>query len=264
MCARVLERQHWEPVFWRDEATRLNYRRFFTVTTLAGVRVEVPWVFDETHAEILRWLREGLADGLRVDHPDGLVDPGGYLERLAEATGGAYVLVEKILEHAATDHPEQLPAWWDTDGTTGYDAMAEIDRVLIDPAGERMLELVDAAARRESGQARGAGAWADLIHGTKRIVADESQAAEVRRLVRCLPEGIDRSGAVQDALAELLACFPVYRSYLPAGASMARRGRGRGIRPPPRSRARRSLRSSPCSPTPRWRSRVGSSRRPVR
>lgn len=213
----VLERQHWEPVFWRDEATRLNYRRFFTITALAGVRVEVPWVFDETHAEILRWVREGLADGLRVDHPDGLVDPGGYLERLAEATGGAYVLVEKILEHAATDHPEQLPAWWHTDGTTGYDAMAEIDRVLIDPSGERMLQLVDAAARRESGQGA-AVAWPVLIHATKRMVADESQAAEVRRLVRCLPEGIDGSSVAQDAIAELLACFPVYRSYLPGGA----------------------------------------------
>ena len=132
--------------------------------------------------------------------------------------GGAYVLVEKILEHAATDHPERLPAWWLTDGTTGYDAMAEIDRVLIDPAGERMLDLVDAAARSESGQGP-AEPWTDLIHATKRTVADESQAAEVRRLVRCLPEGIDRSGAAQDALAELLACFPVYRSYLPAGAA---------------------------------------------
>ena len=79
-------------------------------------------------------MREGLADGLRVDHPDGLVDPGGYLERLAAATGGAYVLVEKILEHG-----EELPAWWETDGTTGYDALGEIDRVLIDPAGERGL-----------------------------------------------------------------------------------------------------------------------------
>ena len=152
-----------------------------------------------------------------MDHPDGLVDPGGYLERLAGATGGAYVVVEKILEHAATGHPERLPGGWQTDGTTGYDAMAEIDRVLIDPAGERMLDLIDAAARRESGQAA-APSWADLIHATKRTVADESQAAEVRRLVRCLPEGIERSSAAQDAVAELLACFPVYRSYLPAGA----------------------------------------------
>ncbi len=140
----VIERQHWEPIFWRREAGELNYRRFFAVTTLAGVRVEVPWVFDETHAEILRWVREGLADGLRIDHPDGLLDPGGYLERLAAATGGAYVLVEKILEHG-----EQLPAWWETDGTTGYDALAEIDRVLIDPDGAVGLAALDAQLRDE-------------------------------------------------------------------------------------------------------------------
>ncbi len=97
-----------------------------------------PRCFDATHAEIHRWVREGLADGLRVDHPDGLVDPGGYLDRLAVALEEAgegevgYVLGEKILEHG-----EALPSWWKTAGTTGYDALAEIDRVLTDPAGRR-------------------------------------------------------------------------------------------------------------------------------
>ncbi|TDN92694.1 malto-oligosyltrehalose synthase [Microbacterium sp. BK668] len=209
----ILSRQHWELMFWRREASELNYRRFFAVTTLAGVRVEVPWVFDETHVEILRWVREGLVDGLRVDHPDGLLDPGAYLERLAEATEGTYVLVEKILEHSGTDHPEPLPSWWRTDGTTGYDAMAEIDRVLIDPAGERALDDLDARLRAESGLTPPVP-YAEVIHGTKRMIADTIQQAEIRRLVRTLPEPID--GAA-DALAELLACFPVYRSYLPAG-----------------------------------------------
>ena len=130
----VLARQHYELLFWRRGDAELNYRRFFAVTTLAGVRVEDPAVFDASHVEIVRWIREGLADGLRVDHPDGLADPGGYLDVLADATGGAYVLVEKILEHG-----EELPAWWATDGTTGYDAMAVLDRVLIDPAGEQAL-----------------------------------------------------------------------------------------------------------------------------
>lgn len=199
----VLDRQHYELIFWRREAAELNYRRFFAVTSLAGLRVELPEVFDSSHAEILRWLREGLADGLRVDHPDGLLDPGGYLERLAAATGGAYVLVEKILEHG-----EALAAWWETDGTTGYDALAEIDRVLVDPAGEAPLDELDARLRG------GPLAWDDLIHDTKRGIADTIQAAEVARLVRTLPHPVDRA---EDALAELLACFPVYRSYLPAG-----------------------------------------------
>lgn len=210
LIAEILAQQHWEAIFWRREAAELNYRRFFAVTTLAGVRVEIPWVFDESHAEVLRWVREGLADGLRVDHPDGLADPGGYLERLAEATGGAYVLVEKILEHG-----EALPAWWETDGTTGYDALEEIDRVLIDPAGEGRLAHLDDGLR-EGATPR----YHDLIHDTKRMIADTIQQAEIARLVRTLPrtpERVDADDRATDALAELLACFPVYRSYLPAG-----------------------------------------------
>lgn len=209
----VLDRQNFELRFWRDEAAELNYRRFFAVTTLAGVRVELPEVFEAAHAEILRWMREGLADGLRVDHPDGLLDPGGYLEQLAAATDGAYVLVEKILEHG-----EQLPGWWHTDGTTGYDALAEVGRVLVDPVGEQGLDALDARLRTQTGLAAASG-WHDLIHDTKRMIADTIQVAEIRRLIRGLPSPVgDRDGAeLQDALAELLACFPVYRSYLPAG-----------------------------------------------
>jgi (1->4)-alpha-D-glucan 1-alpha-D-glucosylmutase len=213
VVAAVLARQNYELRFWRDEAADLNYRRFFAVTTLAGVRVERPEVFDATHAEILRWLREGLADGLRVDHPDGLLDPGAYLERLAEATDHAYVLVEKILEHG-----ESLPSWWETDGTTGYDALAEVGRVLIDPVGEQGLDALDARLRVQTGLPASTG-WADLIHDTKRMIADTIQVAEIRRLIRGLPEDLRSQDAdhLQDALAELLACFPVYRSYLPAG-----------------------------------------------
>ena len=208
----VLARQHYRLAFWRTEAEDLNYRRFFAVTTLAGVRVEVPSVFDATHAEILRWLREGLADGLRVDHPDGLLDPGGYLVRLAVAAGEArgaptHVLVEKILEHG-----EDLPAWWRTAGTTGYDALGEIDRLFIDPAGEGPLDDLDARLRAETGVP--GAAWPDLIHTTKRMIGDTIQRAEIARLVRCLPAPIEDAA---DALAELLSCFPVYRSYLPAG-----------------------------------------------
>nr|WP_315268343.1 malto-oligosyltrehalose synthase [Microbacterium lemovicicum] len=210
----VLARQNYELRFWRDEAAELNYRRFFAVTSLAGVRVELPEVFDATHAEILRWIEEGLADGLRVDHPDGLLDPGAYLARLAEKTGDAYVLGEKILEHG-----EDLPAWWRTAGTTGYDALAEIDRVLIDPAGEDGLDALDARLRADTGLAEPL-AWHDLIHDTKRKIADTIQVAEIRRLERGL-RGLDGAPTDEaktiDALAELLTCFPVYRSYLPAG-----------------------------------------------
>lgn len=218
----LLDAQNFELRFWQDEAADLNYRRFFAVTTLAGVRVERPEVFDATHAEILRWVREGLADGLRVDHPDGLVDPGGYLDRLAAAlreAGGedaGSVLVEKILEHG-----EALPSWWKTSGTTGYDALAEVDRVLTDPAGEAALDALDARLRADSGLPALTG-WHDLIHDTKRRIADSIQVSEIRRIVRGLPAALREefgAEALQDALAEILACFPVYRSYLPAGRS---------------------------------------------
>ncbi len=208
----VLDRQHWRLEFWRHENSILNYRRFFAVTTLAGVRVEDPGVFQATHAEVLRWIRAGLIDGLRVDHPDGLSDPGAYLDALAEASGDAYVLVEKILEHSATAHPEPLPSWWSTAGTTGYDALAEIDRVLTDPHGVDRLDELDAQLYAESGLER--PSWPDLIHSTKRRAAEVMLTAEVRRLVRCLPEPVDRA---EEALVELLSCYPVYRSYLPAG-----------------------------------------------
>jgi len=216
----LLAAQNFELRFWQDEAADLNYRRFFAVTTLAGVRVELPEVFQATHAEILRWVREGLADGLRVDHPDGLVDPGGYLDQLAVALEDAgegevgYVLGEKILEHG-----EALPSWWRTAGTTGYDALAEIDRVLTDPAGEAALDALDARLRADSGLEPLTG-WHDLIHDTKRKIADSIQVSEIRRLVRGLPAELRQefdAETLQDALAEVLACFPVYRSYLPAG-----------------------------------------------
>lgn len=216
----LLDAQNFELRFWQDEAADLNYRRFFAVTTLAGVRVELPEVFDATHAEILRWVREGLADGLRVDHPDGLVDPGGYLDRLSAALREAsddevgYVLGEKILEHG-----EALPSWWKTAGTTGYDALAEIDRVLTDPAGEAALDALDTRLRVDSDLAPSTG-WHDLIHDTKRKIADSIQVSEIRRIVRGLPATLRdefEADVLQDALAEVLACFPVYRSYLPAG-----------------------------------------------
>ncbi|MFS0852988.1 malto-oligosyltrehalose synthase [Microbacterium sp. 179-I 3D4 NHS] len=204
----LLAAQNYELRFWEDQNTELNYRRFFAVSELAGIRVELPDVFAESHREIIRWITEGLADGVRVDHPDGLTDPGGYLEQLSDATGAAYTLVEKILEPG-----EPLPSWWRTDGTTGYDALAEIDRLFVDAAGADELTELDARLRAAT-QLPEALSWHDLIHTTKLLVAGHILQSEVRRLVRALPSGI--VGA-EEALAELLAAFPVYRSYLPAG-----------------------------------------------
>lgn len=197
----TLEEQHYELVSWRRGDGELNYRRFFTITTLAGIRVEDEEVFEASHREIRRWFEVGQVDGLRVDHPDGLLDPGQYLTRLADLTGGAYVLVEKILEPG-----EALLPGWACAGTTGYDALALVDRVLTDPAGEEPLGALDPVDYEE------------LVHDTKRAVADGSLRAEVRRIVRELPSsGASAVEVAEDAVAELLACFPVYRSYLPVG-----------------------------------------------
>ncbi|QWT22898.1 malto-oligosyltrehalose synthase [Subtercola sp. PAMC28395] len=210
----VHSRQNYELVNWHRADYDLNYRRFFAVNTLAGIRVENSSVFDESHAEIGRWFTEGLADGLRVDHPDGLKDPRGYLDRLAELTDGSYVLVEKILEGR-----EKMPADWATAGTTGYDALADFDRVLVDPAGQATLDALDLRLATESRPAP--TSFTALIHDTKRGIADGILRSEVLRIVRdldvpTLPGQLDPD-TVADAVAELLTCFPVYRSYLPFG-----------------------------------------------
>ncbi|MFC5177562.1 malto-oligosyltrehalose synthase [Nocardioides taihuensis] len=189
-----------EPVHWRVADHGLNWRRFFAINTLAGVRVEEPRVFEATHVEVRRWFDEGLVDGLRIDHPDGLRDPRGYLDDLAALTGGAWVVVEKILEPG-----EELPASWATAGTTGYDALASIDRVLTDSEGVARLPHADVD-------------WHALVHDLKRAAADGVLGSEVRRVVRELPlDANDDGDELVDAVAELLACFPVYRSYLPEG-----------------------------------------------
>lgn len=209
---QVHSRQHYELIGWRRADAELNYRRFFAVTTLAGIRVETPRVFEEAHAEVGRWFKEGLVDGLRVDHPDGLADPAGYLRWLKDLSGGAYILVEKILEPGET-----LPQDFATEGTTGYDALADVDRVFVDPAGEQPLNELDAKLRESAAPAD----YAEMIRGTKRMIADGILRSEVLRLARLVPESHGLSvDQAADALAEIIAAFPVYRTYLPTGAEI--------------------------------------------
>ena len=209
----TLGEQHYDLVNWRRGDSELNYRRFFTVTTLAGVRVEEPEVFEESHREIRRWFEVGLVDGLRVDHPDGLRDPADYLDRLSKLTNGSYVVVEKILEPG-----ERLPDTWATAGTTGYDVLALVDRVLTDPAGEAGLTELDAID------------FPALIHDTKRAVADGSLQAEVRRIVRDLPPSgagrrAPRRGGRAPRLLPGLPLVPAARGRAPGEALATARGR---------------------------------------
>ncbi|WP_199441941.1 malto-oligosyltrehalose synthase [Umezawaea beigongshangensis] len=201
----VHDRQHYELVSWRRGNAELNYRRFFDITTLAAARVEEQEVFEATHREVLRWVASGEVTGLRVDHPDGLADPGGYARQLREAAPGAWLVVEKIL------HPgEELPASWPVDGTTGYDALREISGVFVDAAAEQ--EFTDLAEKL--------GVSTDfhaVQEETRRLVTDTILVAEVRRIA-ALVRGVDEESA-RAAVAEVMIAFPVYRSYLPEGGA---------------------------------------------
>ncbi|MDF2705790.1 MAG: treY [Nonomuraea muscovyensis] len=210
---------HYRLVDWREGP---GYRRFFDVSTLIGLRVEDPAVFFATHEVIFWLLDEGLIDGLRVDHPDGLADPRGYLRRLRARTGGAWTVVEKILIGE-----ERLPADWPCDGTTGYEVLNRVNRLFVDPAGkEPLVELFT----RLTGEP---GDYLPVVARAKREVIDLFFGAEVKRLAQlasCEPETV----------AELLAAMPVYRAYAVPGEP-----------PPPESAEIVRQAAAACSPAAR-------------
>ena len=197
----VHARQHYELVHHSRGNTELNYRRFFAVTTLAGLRVEDPAVLEATHALVSAWVKSGVT-GLRIDHPDGLVDPAEYLDRLRALAPEAWITVEKILEA-----DEELPKNWPVAGTTGYDAMREVNGVFIDP--DREAELTALYARLTDDERT----IAEHVEQGKRMVVETLLPAEVRRMAALVPEVPDAG----PALAEVAVGFEVYRSYLPDG-----------------------------------------------
>ena len=199
-----LDQQHYELVEWRRAAVDGNYRRFFSVNDLVGDCQEDPEVFVLTHATILRLVADGLVDGVRVDHVDGLADPAGYLERLdlalRQAGGGApWVVVEKILEPG-----ERLPAW-PVAGTTGYEFAAVADGVLVDPAAAGTFAE---RYRRRTGADPDP---AELAVACKRERLLRDFGAEVAGVARRLPGD---QAANRAAVVELAACLPVYRTYV--------------------------------------------------
>ncbi|GAA2247223.1 malto-oligosyltrehalose synthase [Streptomyces ruber] len=219
---QLLDAQWYRPVWWRLARTELNYRRFFSISELIGVRVEDPEVFTATHAKILELLDEGVVDGLRVDHPDGLADPEAYLRRLHEATGGRWTVVEKILAEG-----EPLPAAWPVAGTTGYDALRHVDGLFVDPAGAG--ELLGQYRRYAAPQPDRGGHWAATVRRAAYKVITHELATEVDRLTRvahhlCVhaPDPALRDHApwaLRTALCELLVRMEVYRPYASQDAS---------------------------------------------
>ena len=207
----ILEQQHYRLACWRVARDEINYRRFFDVTTLAGVRVEDPAVFGAVHARTLAWVREGHVHGLRIDHPDGLRDPTGYLRQLRAAAPDAWIVVEKILERG-----EQLPSSWPVGGTTGYDIMRMLTGLFVDPSGEEPLtELFDAAV----GDRR---SYAERLTEAKRLVLNDLFGAELERLTQRAADLAEAGIVARDfsrremrrAIAALVIAMPVYRTYV--------------------------------------------------
>jgi (1->4)-alpha-D-glucan 1-alpha-D-glucosylmutase len=193
-------------------ADDINYRRFFNINDLAGIRMELPEVFDRTHALVLDLLESGALDGLRIDHIDGLLDPKAYCLRLREkAPRPFYLVVEKIL----APH-ESLRDDWETDGTTGYEFANLATGLLVDPEGEAELTRFHADFT---------GGYCDFeqtVAGSKLLIMDNAMASELNvlareagRVARSHPRTADfTNNVLRRALKQIVACFPVYRTYV--------------------------------------------------
>ena len=214
---QVLEAQHYRLTHWRYGLHELNYRRFFDITSLAAVRIEDPVVFDAVHRLPLGLIESGTLDGLRIDHPDGLLDPEGYLNKLARRAGGAWIVAEKILVG-----PEQLREW-PIAGTTGYDFAALATALLVNTDAREEF----AAIRR---RIEGLGHANDqtfeaLAHAAKHEVLREILAPEVSRLVALVHKLCDEHRAhrdhtraeIREVLEGLLVELGVYRTYAREG-----------------------------------------------
>ncbi|GAA1988406.1 malto-oligosyltrehalose synthase [Terrabacter lapilli] len=212
----LLDTQHYRLAPWTVGDSELNYRRFFDVTSLIAVRVEEPEVFDATHQLLVDGVRSGAIDGLRIDHPDGLADPEGYLDRLARATGESWVVVEKILEG-----DEPLPQTWRTAGTTGYDALLRVGGLFVDPSGAEPLDELSAEVLGTTQDLH------EIVTESKRWVVQVMLATEVSRLLRLVARArpdLDPD-AVRPVLEAMLVGMERYRVYLrpdtPAGVDDA-------------------------------------------
>ncbi len=206
----LLERQHYRLAWWRMAAEHLDYRRFFDVDTLVALRAEDEAVFGATHALVLGWLEDGTLDGVRVDHPDGLRDPGAYAARLRAAAPTAWVVMEKILAPG-----ERLAAAWPVDGTTGYDALNLVAGLFVDPAGEAPLTDLyrDLTGERST--------FAETARVARREALERLLGSDLHRLthrtVRLCEQHVRHRdhtrSALRDALVELVVDMPVYRTY---------------------------------------------------
>ena len=209
----VLEHQNYRLAYWRAAGRDLPYRRFFDINTLVGLNMEREEVFASTHQLVLRWLGQGAVDGVRIDHPDGLRDPEGYLSRIRDRAPGAWVVVEKILQ----PH-EPLRSSWPADGTTGYDFLNRVNRLFVDPAAE---EPLSETYEEFTGEVRG---FDQIAIEAKLEVMASVLASDINRLTELAVQICELHRRYRDytrhelhqALQEFLACLPVYRTYVDA------------------------------------------------
>jgi (1->4)-alpha-D-glucan 1-alpha-D-glucosylmutase len=221
----LLLAQAYRVAYWGVAGDEINYRRFFDINDLAAIRMEEPAVFTAAHALLLELIAVGRITGLRIDHPDGLYAPAAYLEALRAACGEAvargqsapapaapfYVVVEKVLMPG-----EALPDHWPVHGTTGYEFLNALNGLFVDPKGARAIEQT---YQRFTGLS---APWADVVHQAKRLITDTTMASELNVLGRRLARLAARRRESRDftertlteGLRELVACFPVYRSYI--------------------------------------------------
>src|SRR5580693_7754703 len=216
---RLLAEQNYKLAFWQNLNENINYRRFFTITELVGVRVEDPIVFEATHGLILRLVAKSPCVGLRIDHIDGLRDPVAYLHKLQERLASdearkeasSYLLVEKILSRR-----EALPEDWPVSGTTGYDYLNEANGIFVEPQCARLMEEIFSAftGRQQN--------FADVVYEKKKLVMNTLLGVEMRTLGRQLAElaaqdryarELNREQLI-DALIEVTACLSIYRTYI--------------------------------------------------
>jgi (1->4)-alpha-D-glucan 1-alpha-D-glucosylmutase len=207
----LLRRQNYRLAHWRVASEELDYRRFFNIETLVGMRVEDPDVFADTHRLILDLVHEGTVDGLRVDHVDGMRDPAGYLERLAQATEGTYTVVEKILGDG-----EPLPSTWPVAGTSGYDFLTRVNGLFVAVDAEPTMTDTYSSF---TGDPRPFG---EIVRAAKLETMGNELASEVDHATSRLALVTDRYRRHRDhtrrdlraALVEFVAAFPVYRTYV--------------------------------------------------
>src|ERR1035437_7568982 len=216
---RLLAEQNYKLAFWQNLNESINYRRFFTIAELVGVRVEDPFVFEATHGYILRLVSKNPYAGLRVDHIDGLRAPLAYLNKLQERLASdearketsSYVLVEKILSRH-----EALPDDWPVSGTTGYDYLNEANGLFVEPKGARRMEEIYSTfiGRQQN--------FVDVVYQKKKSVMNTLLGVEMRTLGRQLAElaaqdryarELNREQLI-DALIEVTACLSIYRTYI--------------------------------------------------